>query len=675
MSSELTAFTQMQKPNTFKLHSLQLAIATSLLLLSACGGGDPWTIPAAPTGLRSVDSATVANETTTLPFVDNVASNQRGDARYATLATNAGVRVAAGFLDIWTPTLPAGGTEPLVDAGQTAPANGSFPAVVVSTWSGIPGSATDGTVKNAVVHKANIQYVIDATNARTPAQEIAAYEDDRRGKGYSVTDGMGPLTSAWRTAAQQTTTISGIPANATTTAYNDGGNNVGVGSATNSNFGLVVDLLGSTIGANGSTEPAKRFFKYARPYRWTDSVASPSVASTWTGSVSVVPALVPVKSTTPATDSGFLSGHAAEATRDALAMAYVAPERFQEIITRGLELGENRILAGMHSPMDVIGGRLQAQAVAAANLAANATARKAAYDQAHTALMAATSTTDLAAFNTYAHSASTATDRFADRAANKANYLRRLTYGFAPIGDTTKAAVVPKGAEVLLETRLPYLSADQRRVVLKTTALASGYPLLDDAEGWGRLNLFAAADGYAAFNGDVVITMDASLGGFNAQDAWQNNISGAGLLTKRGNGWLSLTGSNSYSGGTVLEAGTLEATSASAFGTGDVYQSGGTLRANVPSKLNLAARFTQTGGKLELVMGSASLGQLTVARDVTLGGTLSVSFASGYTPAVGTLLNIITGNTIHGRFNSVTVNGRTVTPIYTDTGVQLRVDA
>jgi autotransporter-associated beta strand protein len=669
----------MKTPHTFTRRSLSLAIATGLLFLSGCGGGSdaPWITPAAPTGLGSVDTAPVANETTTLPFVDNVASNQRGDVRYATLATNAGVRVAAGFLDIWTPTLPAGATEAVVDAGVTA-ANTSyptFPAVVASLWKGIPGDATDGTVKIAGVHKANIQYVIDATNARTAAQAIAAYEDDRRGKGYSVTDGMGPLTAAWRSAAQQTTSISGIPADATTVAYNDTGNNVGVGSATNTGFGLVVDLLNNTIGANGSTEPAKRYFKYARPFRWTDSVASPSVASTWSGNVSVVPALVPVKSTSPQTDSGFLSGHAAEATRDALAMAYVAPERFQEIISRGLELGENRILAGMHSPLDVIGGRLQAQAVATANLAANAAARKAAYDQAHTALMAATSSTDLAAFNSYAHSASTATDRFADHAANKANYLRRLTYGFSQIADATKAATVPKGAEVLLETRLPYLSADQRRVVLKTTAVASGYPVMDDAEGWGRLNLFNAADGYGAFAGDVVVSMDGSLGGFNARDAWQNNISGAGLLTKRGSGWLSLTGSNSYSGGTVLEAGTLEATSATAFGTGDVYQSGGVLRANVANALTLGARYTQTGGTLQLVLSSASLGQMTVARDVTLGGALSVSFANGYTPAVGTLLNIITGSAIHGKFTSVSVNGHSVTPIYTSIGVLLRVDA
>jgi hypothetical protein len=46
-------------------------------------------------------------------------------------------------------------------------------------------------------------------------------------------------------------------------------------------------------------------------------------------------------------------------------------------------------------------------------------------------------------------------------------------------------------------------------VVLKTTALASGYPVMDDAEGWGRLNLFAAADGYGSFSGNVTIVMDA----------------------------------------------------------------------------------------------------------------------------------------------------------------------
>jgi autotransporter-associated beta strand protein len=664
----------MKQVKYFTQLSLAAAVVAALAVTACGGGGSSANIStsAIPTGLGYADTAAVQNETTVLPFVDYVYTNQRDDVRYATKDTNAGVRVLAGFLDLWTPRISGSEVVPTVDAGsKTLAASGVFPALAASDWSGIPGDTTDGTILNATVHKANIQYVIDATKNRTNAQEIAAYEDDRRGKGYSVTDGMGPLTAAWRTAAQQTTTIVGIDATATTSIINDGGNNVGVGSATNTTFGAVVDLLNNTIGANGSTEPGKRYYKYARPWRWTDSASSPSVASTWTGSVSVPPSLVPVKSTTPKTDSGFLSGHAAEATRDALAMAYVIPERFQEVISRGLELGENRILAGMHSPLDVIGGRIQAQAVAAANITSlTAAQRKAAYDQAHTALMAATSKADLTAFNNYAHSASTTTDRFADHATNKANYLKRLTYGFSQIGDATKPAVVPKGAEVLLETRLPYLTADQLRVVLKTTALPSGYPVMDDAEGWGRLNLFAAADGYGAFNGDVTVTMDASLGGFNAKDGWQNDISGKGMLTKNGNGTLVLNGNNSYSGGTVLNAGRLEAYSSTAFGIGDVYVSAGTLFLSKFADVVVSGKYTQlSGGTLETT-GSA----LKVTGTATLAGTLSLQL-NALTLKAGDTFTVVTAGAIQGTFTTVhlPVPGYTAKASYTGTTVVVTI--
>src|SRR5207237_7501321 len=177
----------------------------------------------------------------------------------------------------------------------------------------------------------------------------------------------------------------------------------------------------------------------------------------WSASVQVLPALVPAKSSTPGTDGGVTSGHSAEAMRDALAMAYAVPERFQEILSRGLELGEARIWAGMHSPLDVMSGRVLAEAVLAANLSdpANAAKKAAAVSQAHATLMAATSTT-ADTFLSYAQSGTVANDRFADYATNKANYLRRSTYGFAPVAATTASASVPKGAEVLLETRLPY---------------------------------------------------------------------------------------------------------------------------------------------------------------------------------------------------------------------------
>jgi hypothetical protein len=98
----------------------------------------------------------------------------------------------------------------------------------------------------------------------------------------------------------QTTTITGIAADATTVKYADAGNNWGVAGAANPSFGTVVDLI-ANIGENGSTEPAKRYFKYARPWRWSSSVK-------------VVPVLEAAKSTTPNTDGGFVGGHSHECT-------------------------------------------------------------------------------------------------------------------------------------------------------------------------------------------------------------------------------------------------------------------------------------------------------------------------------------------------------------------------
>ncbi|UUZ87083.1 hypothetical protein LJK88_40535 [Paenibacillus sp. P26] len=51
-----------------------------------------------------------------------------------------------------------------------------------------------------------------------------------------------------------------------------------------------------------------------------------------------------------------------------MAMAYAVPERYQESLTRASELGNNRIVAGMHSPLDVMGGRVMATALAVAIL-------------------------------------------------------------------------------------------------------------------------------------------------------------------------------------------------------------------------------------------------------------------------------------------------------------------
>lgn len=642
-------------PPSFR-HNLTHIIILTALGLTACNGdstNNSYEIPAAPKGLGITETADPASNVTA--YVDAGATNQRGKACMSTLDTNAGVRVVSEFLKIWQPR------SLFVDAGQAATADGDCPAVTASDWDGIPGSATDGAVLNETVHQANIAYVEKLTTNRTDEEEIAAYLDDRRGKNFSVSDGMGSLTTAWRAGSQQYTTITEMAADATTVKYDDAGNNRGVGSSSNSDMGLAVDFI-NAMSSDGSTEPAKRYYKYARPWRWNSSVI-------------VAPHLEPTKSTTPATDGGFISGHSAEAFRDAIAMAYLVPERYQEMLARGLELGENRIVAGMHSPLDVMGGRIQGTAVVAYNLnkSDNASLKSTAYQQTQSWLQTYTGVADENSLFTYAHSATSDDDRFSDYTATKANALHRLTFDFSQISDTTAAPIVPKGAEVLLETRQPYLTADQRRVVLKTTELSSGYPLLDDAEGWGRLNLFAAADGYGAFNGDVTVTMHASLGGFNAADSWKNDITGKGKLTKAGSGTLTLTGNNSWSGGTEITFGTLVAASSTALGLGDVYLRAGTL--TLTSSLNITGNFTQlSGSTLKQQLGSNSNGRLTLSGIATLEGAIEVTL-DNFTPAVGDTLKLISCSQRQGTFSTITMNGYQVTPIYTTTGVELKIVA
>lgn len=111
-----------------------------------------------------------------------------------------------------------------------------------------------------------------------------------------------------------------------------------------------------------------------------------------------------------------------------------------------------------------------------------------------------------------------------------------------------------------------------------------------------------------------------------------NTIAGTAGLTKSGAGTLVLTGSNTYTGGTVLEAGTLTVNHASAIGIGTLTLGGSSnpaLRNDSGSALTLpnnpmvwAGNFRHGGSGLDFGTGNVSI--LSNSTQDIVGGTLTV---------------------------------------------------
>ncbi|MFF5187576.1 phosphatase PAP2 family protein [Streptomyces sp. NPDC000345] len=605
---------------------------------------------AAPTTVSWLGAADARAATGALPFVDDYRTNVLTNL---TPETNAVVRILGGFAQVW----------------KTG-----------SGWN-------TGTPLRPEILRANMRYCAAVTGARTEAQGREAFVHDRQHQSYAMIGGLGPLADLYRTGAKAVTSITSAPDTTPATTVSDAvpadapaGSALGAGSYT-SDLGQVARLVDTVRGPYASGNPGKYAFQYPRPWRMNEDSEVVDTGATdalgypvYDSKVVVVPQLLRQRGTSATDDGGFPSGHTNAFHLASLAFAYAVPERFQELVTRALELSHTRIVSGMHSTVDVMGGRIMATALAAAALAdpANAELKAAARAQALAYFTGKTGTTADTLF-AYAHA--DASDKYADRDANRRAAEPRLTYVLERQG-RKEPLTVPKGAEVLLETRQPYLTAEQRRAVLRTTALPSGYVLLDGFEQWGRLNLFAAADGYGSFESDVTVTLDAAKGGFHAADAWRNDIDGDGGLTKRGSGTLTLTGHNRYHGGTVVEEGTLVAGHADALGQGGVRLTGGTVRAELPVRVR--GTWTQsTGATLELPLRRGHGPALTVSGRVTLGqgSVLSLRLDDERPARAGDVVPVIAACALRGQFDEVELNSDKLraVPVYTADGLSVRL--
>ncbi|ECH8835571.1 autotransporter outer membrane beta-barrel domain-containing protein [Salmonella enterica subsp. enterica] len=152
-------------------------------------------------------------------------------------------------------------------------------------------------------------------------------------------------------------------------------------------------------------------------------------------------------------------------------------------------------------------------------------------------------------------------------------------------------------------------------------------------------------------------------------------------LTKEGDGTLILTADNTYSGGTIINAGTLMATNAGALGTGNV-DNAGTLILDAQAEFMLADVTTRDnaitsitagttlkadsltqddGSSLNIALDSTSTSPIITAGNVNLDGNLNITgFNSieddlGQSPYSFTLIDA--DNAINGNFDTLTVAG------------------
>src|SRR5271165_3994577 len=142
---------------------------------------------------------------------------------------------------------------------------------------------------------------------------------------------------------------------------------------------------------------------------------------------------------------------------------------------------------------------------------------------------------------------------------------------------------------------------------------------------------------------------------FNRSDNITFNpiISGSGKLAQNGSGTIILGGTNTYSGGTIINDGTLLVNNSGALGLGNVVVNGGVLGAD-PQPINVKGNYTQNaGGALRLQVAGANPGQydsLNVGGNATLGGTLQL-ISLAFQPKTGNQLTLVTtSGVVSGRF-------------------------
>ncbi len=205
----------------------------------------------------------------------------------------------------------------------------------------------------------------------------------------------------------------------------------------------------------------------------------------------------------------FPSGHTNQAVWVTTLLATMLPEVGPQLALRGVEAGNHRVVMGVHSPLDVIGGRMTGLAAAADRL--NDPRMRDALRQAEAEIRAEIQWRTGKDIATLVSEQNAAGTTYATAAQAAERYAPMADYGMSTVYHTDAPMIVPKAAPVLLEAAHPNLSYEQRADVLRQTATAPGTPLdWQGASGsWQRLNLVKALGAQVHINADGSVNVAA----------------------------------------------------------------------------------------------------------------------------------------------------------------------
>ncbi|WP_156994497.1 autotransporter outer membrane beta-barrel domain-containing protein, partial [Tatumella morbirosei] len=174
---------------------------------------------------------------------------------------------------------------------------------------------------------------------------------------------------------------------------------------------------------------------------------------------------------------------------------------------------------------------------------------------------------------------------------------------------------VISGKGVLAKTGSGTLTLSGENTYSGGTTLSTGEINVSNNSALGTGNL-AMADGTTLgfTTGDLSLANNISLGGLKASiatgdysETLSGDISGAGQMIKTGSGTLTLNGDNSYSGGTTLSGGEIDAGNSNALGSGSLAMADSTTLGFSAGDVNLANAVSLTGtGTGTLATGSHS---------------------------------------------------------------------